>query len=203
MHILRIEHAVPDFVAWKKAFDSDPLGRQRSGVRRYRVLRPVDDARYVLVDLEFDTLAQAEATHGALRQLWGQVEGKVIEKGRARIVEVFLLDGSITFDGSWTLGNSVTNAVRRHELRQEGFPTSGISTTPLLDRARFYATQGGSVQGYVLKIDRSLLSRFTVTEYVVKEWVNNPSVPEDLEVILVAADFGPLPGDIVVEILQV
>jgi hypothetical protein len=88
MHILRIEHAVPDYGAWKKAFDSDPLGRQRSGVRRYRVLRPIDDARYVMVDLEFDTLAQAEATHRALRQVWGQVEGKVIEKGSARIVEV-------------------------------------------------------------------------------------------------------------------
>ena len=88
MHILRIEHAVPDYGAWKKAFDSDPLGRQRSGVRRYRVLRAVDDARYVLVDLEFDTLAQAEATHRAVHQVWGQVEGKVIEKGSARIVEV-------------------------------------------------------------------------------------------------------------------
>ena len=88
MHILRIEHAVPDFAAWKKAFDSDPLGRQRSGVRRYRVLRPVDDAHYVLVDLEFETLAQAEATQRALRQLRGQVEGKVIEKGKARILEV-------------------------------------------------------------------------------------------------------------------
>ena len=79
---------MPDFGAWKKAFDSDPIGRQRTGVRRYRVLRPVDDARYVLVDLEFDTLAQAGATHRALRQLWGRVEGKVIEKGSARIVEV-------------------------------------------------------------------------------------------------------------------
>ena len=88
MHLLRIEHPVPDYGAWKKAFDSDPLGRQRSGVRRYRVLRPVDDPRYVLVDLEFDTLAQAEATLHALRRLWGQVEGTVMEKGKARIVEV-------------------------------------------------------------------------------------------------------------------
>lgn len=88
MHILRIEHAVPDFGAWKKAFDGDPIGRQRSGVRRYRVLRPVDDARYVMIDLEFDTLAEAEATDRALRRLWGQVEGKVMEKGTARIVEV-------------------------------------------------------------------------------------------------------------------
>ena len=88
MHILRIEHPVPDFDAWKKAFDDDPLGRKRSGVRRYRVLRAVDDPRYVLIDLEFDSLAQAESTQRALRRLWGQVEGKVMEKGNARIVTV-------------------------------------------------------------------------------------------------------------------
>lgn len=88
MHILRIEHPVPDFDTWKRAFDSDPLDRRRSGVRRYRVLRPVDDPRYVLVDLEFDTLAEAEAAQRAVRQLWGQVEGKVMEKGKARIVAV-------------------------------------------------------------------------------------------------------------------
>lgn len=87
-HLLRIEHPVPDYGAWKQAFDSDPLGRQASGVRRYRILRPVDDPAYVLVDLEFDAFAQAEATLQALRRLWGQVEGTVIGKGSARIVEV-------------------------------------------------------------------------------------------------------------------
>jgi hypothetical protein len=79
---------VPDVEAWKKAFDSDPLGRRRSGVRRYRILRPVDDQHYVLVDLEFETLSRAQAMLEALRRLWGQVEGTVIGKGRARIVEV-------------------------------------------------------------------------------------------------------------------
>jgi hypothetical protein len=88
MHILRIEHPVPDFAAWKKAFDSDPLGRKKSGVLRYRVLRPVDDQRYVMVDLEFGTLAQAEATLERLRQVWGRVEGTIIEKPHGRIVEV-------------------------------------------------------------------------------------------------------------------
>lgn len=88
MHILRIEHPVPDFAAWKRAFDSDPLGRRQAGVRRYRVLRPVEDAHYVLVDLEFETLPQANAMLQLLHQLWGQVEGKIIAKGTARIVEV-------------------------------------------------------------------------------------------------------------------
>jgi hypothetical protein len=87
MYVLRIEHPVPDFAGWKKAFDGDPIGRERSGVRRYRVSRPIDDEKYVLVDLEFDTSAQAEALLAALRAVWGRVEGKVITSPRARIVE--------------------------------------------------------------------------------------------------------------------
>jgi hypothetical protein len=88
MHILRIEHPVPDFAAWKKAFGSDPLGRKKSGVLRYRVFRPVDDQHYVMVDLEFGTRAQAEATLERLRPLWGRVEGSLIDKPHGRIVEV-------------------------------------------------------------------------------------------------------------------
>jgi hypothetical protein len=85
MPILQIEHPVPDFDAWKKAFDSDPIGRERSGVRRYRVLRPVGDPNYVMIDLEFDSAAEAEAAQVALRELWNRVD--VIRDPRARIVE--------------------------------------------------------------------------------------------------------------------
>jgi len=87
MHILRIEHPVPDFAAWKKAFDSDPLGREKSGVRRYRVLRAADDPNYVMIDLEFDSSGQAEALRSALSALWSRVEGEIIDKPRARVVE--------------------------------------------------------------------------------------------------------------------
>ena len=47
--ILQIEHGVRDFDAWKQAFDSDPVGREQGGVRRYRVLRRTDDPNYVIV----------------------------------------------------------------------------------------------------------------------------------------------------------
>ena len=60
MYILRIEHPVLDYNAWKAAFDSDPIGRERSGVRRYRILRATDDPSHVMVDLEFDSLSEAE-----------------------------------------------------------------------------------------------------------------------------------------------
>lgn len=88
MYILRIEHPVPNFDGWKKAFDSDPVGREKSGVRRYRILRPIDDPLYVMIDLELDTLSQAEALLGAMRIVWGRVEGKIIMKPQARIVEL-------------------------------------------------------------------------------------------------------------------
>jgi len=39
MYVLRIEHPVPDYARWKKTFESDPVGRKKSGVRRYQILR--------------------------------------------------------------------------------------------------------------------------------------------------------------------
>jgi hypothetical protein len=66
MYILRIEHPVPDYDTWKASFDSDPIGRERSGVRRYRILRPTDDPNYVMIDLEFHSANEAEAARAAL-----------------------------------------------------------------------------------------------------------------------------------------
>jgi hypothetical protein len=87
MYLVRIEHPVPSFEGWKRAFDNDPVGRQRSGVRGYRVMRPVDDPAYAMIDLEFDTQAEAETMVRSLRELWRRVEGKVMSDARVRIVE--------------------------------------------------------------------------------------------------------------------
>jgi hypothetical protein len=87
MTTLRIEHPVPNFEAWKKAFASDPLRRKESGVRRYVVLRPVDDPNFVTIDLEFDGLRDAEAFRTGLRELWRRVEGAVMQSPRVVILE--------------------------------------------------------------------------------------------------------------------
>ena len=87
MVMLRIEHPVPNFDGWKKAFDSDPVGRDKMGVRRYQILRPIDDPNYVMIDLEFDTASQAEALLAAMRVVWGSVEGTIMMNPQARIVE--------------------------------------------------------------------------------------------------------------------
>lgn len=60
MPTLHIEHPISDFETWSAAFNRFADARRQAGVRAHRVLRPVDDPKYVLVDLEFDTTAAAE-----------------------------------------------------------------------------------------------------------------------------------------------
>lgn len=86
MYILRIEHGTEDYEGWKRAFDDDPIGREKSGVRSYRILRPVDDPSRVMIDLEFETSDEAEAMHAALRKLWDRVD--MIRDPHARTVEI-------------------------------------------------------------------------------------------------------------------
>lgn len=87
MYMLRIEHSIPNYEGWKQAFDSDPVGREKSGVRRYQILRPIDNPNYVMIDLEFETMSQAEALLAAMRVVWGRVEGTIMMNPQARIVE--------------------------------------------------------------------------------------------------------------------
>ena len=74
--------------ARQNAFDSDPLNRKQSGVRRYQVLHPIGNTNYVMVSLEFDTVQEAEQMQGALRRLWNQVEGRIMTDPKSRIFEI-------------------------------------------------------------------------------------------------------------------
>jgi len=89
MPTLQIEHGVRDFDAWKQAFDNDPVGREAGGVLGYRILRPTNDPQYVVVDLDFDTEAEAEAFREKLRSLWSGAGASLgLESPSARILEV-------------------------------------------------------------------------------------------------------------------
>jgi len=61
MVTLRIQHPITDFEIWARAFDRFDEARRDAGVRAQRVQRPVDDPRYVVVDLDFDTVDAAAA----------------------------------------------------------------------------------------------------------------------------------------------
>ena len=94
MITLQVEHAVSDFDVWKKAFEADPVRRKESGVRRYRVFRPIDEPRYVKIDLDFDSLDEAEAFRAALRGLWssGRAAPALAGTPQAQIVEEVLAE---------------------------------------------------------------------------------------------------------------
>ena len=57
---LHIEHPITDFTVWSAAFDRFAEARRQAGVRGHRVQRPIDDDRYVVIDLDFDAAEDAQ-----------------------------------------------------------------------------------------------------------------------------------------------
>jgi hypothetical protein len=63
---LHIEHAITDFGTWHAAYGRFAEHRRRGGVQAERVQRPIDDERYVVVDLDFPSREQAQRFLGFL-----------------------------------------------------------------------------------------------------------------------------------------
>jgi hypothetical protein len=87
MPTLRIEHSVANYDAWKHAFDSDPADRKGHGVSSYQISRLVEDPSYVMIDLEFDTQANAEGLLGVMQGVWAGPGKDVMRNPQARIVD--------------------------------------------------------------------------------------------------------------------
>jgi hypothetical protein len=76
MPTLMIEHPVTDFGTWQAAFAGFAPARERAGVRAYRVRQPVDDDRYVLVELDFDDVDAARRFLAFLTaNVWSSPQG--------------------------------------------------------------------------------------------------------------------------------
>jgi hypothetical protein len=91
MATLHIEHAITDFDDWQGAFQQFAGMRARAGCRGQRVQRPVDDARYVVIDLDFDTVQAAESFLDVLNErIWSSRENSPALAGapRTRILEL-------------------------------------------------------------------------------------------------------------------
>jgi hypothetical protein len=106
--------------------------------------------------------------------------------------------------GNCFWGNSPLNAVVEHQRHQAGYPTSGVSTSPHFNRAQIYATQDGKFPtGYVYVIDIEQCAAHGVTLYFVNDIVPQPAIVEDEEVILVAQNFGVIPSEVIINVIQV
>jgi hypothetical protein len=72
---LRIEHAINSYDVWRAAFDRFADARTRAGVTSLAVRRPIDDPLYLLLDLEFPSVAAAEGFAAFLHaKVWNSVE---------------------------------------------------------------------------------------------------------------------------------
>ena len=87
MVILRVQHAVLNFDGWLRAFHADPVDRKGSGVVRYSVHRSATDPLFVAIDLELQTVSEAEQLHAKLRGLWQGPGGAVMRNPEAWIFE--------------------------------------------------------------------------------------------------------------------
>ncbi|MBL7163434.1 MAG: hypothetical protein ISS57_12575 [Anaerolineales bacterium] len=101
----------------------------------------------------------------------------------------------------FVLGPTQEHAVRQHQWNQDGYSTSGVSTTPFLDRARYYAQKNK----VIVKIDRNVLHLHGIKEFIVKNWLGkfpeDIAVPEDDEVILTKITGDPWPKEIIVDVI--
>lgn len=71
MVTLQIEHPVTDFPTWRRAFDRFADRRTAAGVTAQRITQPVDDPRYVVLELDFPDVEGARAFLGFLEsQVW-------------------------------------------------------------------------------------------------------------------------------------
>lgn len=85
MPTLHIEHTISDFEVWQQAFERFDDARQQAGVRSHQVRRPVDDGQYVVIDLAFATVEQAERFRDFLHE-----KGVVIVRQLAGVGRVSL-----------------------------------------------------------------------------------------------------------------
>lgn len=91
MPTLHIEHAVTDFDTWNAAFGRFAQVRQQAGIREQRVHRPVDDPRYVVIDLDFDSVGEAAGFLGFLQaSVWSSPDNApaLIGTPQARILDL-------------------------------------------------------------------------------------------------------------------
>jgi hypothetical protein len=83
MILLHIEHPVHDFDVWREAFARFSDARANGGVRHQAVRRPVDDDRYVALELGFDDEDSARRFETFLHEtVWARPENSPALAGR-------------------------------------------------------------------------------------------------------------------------
>jgi len=64
MPTLHIEHPITDLGTWLGAFHRFGEARKNGGVIAQRVQQPIDDDKYIYIDLDFDSVEAATSFQG-------------------------------------------------------------------------------------------------------------------------------------------
>ena len=89
MATLHIEHAISDLDTWLGAFSRFEDAREGAGVRAQRVSQPVDDDKYIVVQLDFESEEEADQFRGFLEtRVWSNPDASpaLVGEPRARVL---------------------------------------------------------------------------------------------------------------------
>jgi len=89
MATLHIEHAISDLDTWLGAFGRGAEARTNAGVKAQRIHQPIDDDKYIYVELDFEGIEQAEAFKNFLEtKIWSSPDASPALEGppRARVL---------------------------------------------------------------------------------------------------------------------
>lgn len=90
---MKVELEVRDYDMWRQAFAQDQAGRAEHGMRRYRIYRPVDDSKRVLLDSDWDDAASAERFLDVMRtRVWPDPAKAPAKVGQVRTVITELVE---------------------------------------------------------------------------------------------------------------
>lgn len=112
----------------------------------------------------------------------------------AKGVGPFLANPRLPIRLPFILGERIEHAVREHQWSGR-YPTSGISTSLLFERACFYGAQ----TRVVVEIDTARFGELGIAAYKVSDYVDHEFIvcPEDQEVILCYNEGQPLPHQVI------
>jgi len=90
MATLHIQHPVTDLDTWTSAFNRFADARLKAGVRAQRIQRPVDNPKFVVIDLDFDSIGEAQSFQSFLTtRVWANPENS---PGLAGTPETMILE---------------------------------------------------------------------------------------------------------------
>jgi len=136
-------------------------------------------------------------------------KGKLMPFGKYSKADLFPSEFLVPSNNLYP-GYNEKNAIDKHQnpnrYNENEFKENSayLSTTPLRERAIYYATNRYSEIGYVFTIERKKLKEYSVLEYNISNIATVITIPEDEEVLLLPSPHGSsIPEEVIISIEKI